>query len=148
MNVTAHQEEKKNEERKKSRRKKSENRQPILKKLCAALLQSFRGQHSKKMKGSAQGNWHPWEGQQPFCPNPSRVRDRTTMLRRLLIAAVLTARWDDFFLLKLSLSFCKGIFLFFLCSCSLYLFGIKWSQICHVFQLCQIPTAKPGGLLK
>ena len=37
--------------------RKSENRRPILKKLCAALLRSFRGQHSEKMKGSARGNW-------------------------------------------------------------------------------------------
>ena len=47
-------------------RKKSENKRLILKKLCAALLQSFRGQHSEKMKGSAWGNWDPWEGQEPF----------------------------------------------------------------------------------
>ena len=39
---------------------------PILKKLCVAFLQSFRGKHSEKMKGSARGNWDPWEGQQPF----------------------------------------------------------------------------------
>ena len=32
-------------------KRKGENRWPILKKLCAAILQSFRGQHSKKMKG-------------------------------------------------------------------------------------------------
>ena len=66
MNVTAHQEEKKNEETKKGRRKKSENKRPILKKLCAALLRSFRGQHSEKRKGSARGNWDPQESQQPF----------------------------------------------------------------------------------
>ena len=46
--------------------KKRENRRPILKKLRAALLRSFRGQHSEKMKGSVWGNWDPWEGQQPF----------------------------------------------------------------------------------
>ena len=45
---------------------KSENKRPILKKLCAALLRSFRGQHSEKMKGSVRGNWDPREGQQPF----------------------------------------------------------------------------------
>ena len=39
------------------RKRKRENRRPILKKLCAALLRSFRGQHSKKIKGSARGNW-------------------------------------------------------------------------------------------
>ena len=37
-------------------RRKSENRRPILKMLCAALLRSFRGQHSEKMNGSAWGN--------------------------------------------------------------------------------------------
>ena len=52
------------------KKRKSENRRPILKKLCAALLRSFRGQHSEKMKGSARGNWDPREGQQPFSPNP------------------------------------------------------------------------------
>ena len=58
-----------------------------MKKLCAALLRSFRGQHSEKMKGSAPGNWDPREGQQPFRPNPNGVGDRTTTLRRLLIGA-------------------------------------------------------------
>ena len=53
--------------------------------LCAALLRSFRGQHSEKMKGSARGNWDLREGQQPFRPNPNGVGDRTTTLRRLLI---------------------------------------------------------------
>ena len=68
-------------------KRKSENRWPILKKLCAAVLRSFRGQHSEKIKGSARGNWDPREGQQPFRPNPSGVEDRTTTLRRLLIGA-------------------------------------------------------------
>ena len=35
------------------------NKRAILKKLCAALLRLFRGGHSEKMKGSAQGNWDP-----------------------------------------------------------------------------------------
>ena len=64
-----------------------ENRRPILNKLCAALLRSFRGQHSEKIKGSARGNWDPREGQQPFRPNPNGARDGTTTLRRLLIGA-------------------------------------------------------------
>ena len=68
-------------------RQKRENRRPILKKLCAALLQSFREQHGKNMKGNARGNWDPREGQQPFQPNPNGVGDRTTMLRQLLIGA-------------------------------------------------------------
>ena len=65
-----------------------ENGRPILKKLCAALLRSFRGQHSEKMKGSARDNWDPREVQQPFRPNPNGVGDRTTTLRRLLINAL------------------------------------------------------------
>ena len=50
MNVTAHQEK---EETKKQEKRKRENRRPILKMLCVALLRSFRRQHSEKMKGSA-----------------------------------------------------------------------------------------------
>ena len=66
---------------------KREDSRPILKKLCAALLRSFRGQHGEKLKGSVRGNWNPWEGQQPFRPSPNRVGDHTTTLRRLLIGA-------------------------------------------------------------
>ena len=40
----------------KEKQEKKEDRRPILKKLCAAHLQSFRGQHSEKMKDSAHGN--------------------------------------------------------------------------------------------
>ena len=72
-------------------KRKRANRRPILKKLCAALLRSFRGQHSEKMKGSARGNWNPREGQQPFRPNPNGAGDRTTTLRRLLIGADMSA---------------------------------------------------------
>ena len=86
MNVTAHQEKEENEDTKKGKKKRG-NRQPILKKLCAALLQSFREQHSEKMKGSARGNWDPREGQQPFRPSPNGVGDHITTLRRLLIGA-------------------------------------------------------------
>ena len=68
-------------------KRKRENRRPILKKLRAALLRSFREQHSEKMKGSARGNWDPQEGQQPFRPNPNGPGDLTTTLRRLLIGA-------------------------------------------------------------
>ena len=74
--------------RARERQENRENRRPILKKSCAALLRSFRGQHSEIMKGSAQGNWDLREGQQPFRPNPNGVWDRTTTLRRLLIGAV------------------------------------------------------------
>ena len=85
MNVTAHQEKEENEETEKGKRgqekRKRENRRPILKKLCAALLWSFRGQHSKKMKESARGNSDPLGGQQPFRPNPNGAGDRTTLSR-------------------------------------------------------------------
>ena len=69
-------------------KRKRENRRPILKKLGVALLRSFKGQHSEKIKGSGRGNWDPREGQQPFRLNPNGVGDRTTTLRRLLIGAV------------------------------------------------------------
>ena len=58
--------------RARERQKKGKDRLPILKKLCAALLRSFRGQHDEKMKGSARGNWDPREGQQPFRPKRGR----------------------------------------------------------------------------
>ena len=87
MNVTAHQEKEKNEETKTGKRRAGEERRPILRKLCAALLRSFSGQHSEKMKESARGNWDPREVQQPFRPNPNGVGDRTITLRRLLIGA-------------------------------------------------------------
>ena len=90
MNVTAHQERRMRRQRRAREgqtKRKREKKRPILKKLCAALLQSFRGQHSKKIKWSARGNWEPREGQQPFRPNPNGVGDSTTMLRGLLIGA-------------------------------------------------------------
>ena len=63
MNVTAHQVKEENEETKKAReeqeKRKRENNRPISKKLFAALLQSFREQHSEKIKESARGNWDP-----------------------------------------------------------------------------------------
>ena len=70
------------------KKREKENRQSILRKLCAALLRTFWGQHSEKMKESARGNWDPREGQQPFRPNQNGDGDRTTTLRWLLIAAV------------------------------------------------------------
>ena len=36
---------------------------------------------------NARGSWNPYEGHQPFRPNPNGVGDRTTTLRRLLIGA-------------------------------------------------------------
>ena len=55
MNITTHQEKKKNEEANTGKRKPGEERKQVtdFKKLCAALLQSFREQHGEKMKGSA-----------------------------------------------------------------------------------------------
>ena len=68
-----------------SQEKREDNR-PILEKLCAALLRSFRVEHAKKwFKGSTRGNWDPREDQQPFRPNPNGIGDRTNRLRRLLI---------------------------------------------------------------
>ena len=57
MKVTVHQ--KKNEETKMGKKMAEERKQV---KLYAALLRSFRGQHSEKMKGRARGNWDPGGG--------------------------------------------------------------------------------------
>ena len=70
-----------------------EDRRPILKKLCAALLRSFRGQHGEKMKGSDWGNWGPREGQQPFRSNPNGVGYRTTTLRRCCLVQNHKTSW-------------------------------------------------------
>ena len=50
-----------------------------------AVWQSFRRQHSEKMKRSAWGNWDPRKVQQPFRPNPNGVGDLTSTSRHLLI---------------------------------------------------------------
>ena len=86
MNVAAHQ--KKNENRARDKQKK-EDRRPILKKLCAALLRSFGGSTAKNglCGGSAWGNWDLQKGQQSFRPNSNGVGKSTTTLRRLLIGA-------------------------------------------------------------
>ena len=67
------------------RRRAREDRRPILKKLCASFLRSFRGHHGEKMEESAWGNWDPRKSQQPFQPNPNGVGDRATTLKRLLL---------------------------------------------------------------
>ena len=67
MNVAAHQEKEKNE--KTSKRKAGEERRPILKRLRATLLRSFRGAARRKnglCKKSSQGNWDSRKDQQPF----------------------------------------------------------------------------------
>ena len=112
MNVTAHQEKEKNKETKTGKRRggekrRRENRRPILKKLFAALLRSFREQHSEKMKGSARGNWDPREVQQPFRPNPNGVGDRTTTIRCLLIGAEYTFSYGLSTFCTLFSGFCK-----------------------------------------
>ena len=60
MNVTAHQEKKKNEETKKGKRGAGEKRKKKpatdLKEAVCCLLRSFRGQHSEIIKGSARSN--------------------------------------------------------------------------------------------
>ena len=57
--------------RTKEKQEKRKNRRPILKKLCAALLRLFRGQHSEKMKGSgvpkATGTAPPCEAAVDWC---------------------------------------------------------------------------------
>ena len=68
------------------------NSRPILKRLRAALLRSFRGQHSEKLvcmrrvlgvTGTlSKANNH-------FDPTQSGFGDRTTTLKRLLISAVM-----------------------------------------------------------
>ena len=91
MNVTAHQEKKKDGEPKTGKRKAGEGRRQAidLKNLCAALLRSFMGQQGEEMEGSSRGSWDPREGQQPYRPNPNGVGNRTTTSRRVLIGAVL-----------------------------------------------------------
>ena len=59
MNVTAHQEKEKNEETKTGKRRAGEVRKrkqaTDIEEAVCCLLRSFRGQHSEKMKESAQG---------------------------------------------------------------------------------------------
>ena len=69
MNVTAHQE-KENEETKtcktRTGEKKKRKQATDFEEAVCFLSVVIQGQHSKKMKGSAQSNWDPWEGQHPF----------------------------------------------------------------------------------
>ena len=62
MNVTAHQEKEESEETKKGKRRAGEKKRKKRKQatdfkdaVCAALLRSFRGQHSEKNKGECPG---------------------------------------------------------------------------------------------
>ena len=70
MDDTTHQEKEKNQETKMGNRRAGEERKRkhatnFEEAVCcpSAIIQ---GQHSKKRKGSAQGNWDPREGQEPF----------------------------------------------------------------------------------
>ena len=59
--------------RARERQEKREDRQPISKRLRAALLRGRSGSSIAKnglYEGSARGNWDPRKGQQPFRPNP------------------------------------------------------------------------------
>ena len=58
MKVTAHQEKEENEETKKGRQKEKKQATNFKEAVCcpSAVVQ---GQHSKKIKGSAQGSWDP-----------------------------------------------------------------------------------------
>ena len=87
MNVSAHQEKEKNE--KTLKRKAGEDR-PILKRLRATLLRSFRGLHGEKMVcvRGVPGVLGPSGRPTAILTQPKRVGDRTTTLRRLLIGAV------------------------------------------------------------
>ena len=87
INVTAHQEKKKNEETKTGKRRAGKVKkkkhaidfeEPVR---CSSAVDQ--GQHSKKIKGCAQGNWDPPEGQQPFRPNPNGVGERTSIMVQL-----------------------------------------------------------------
>ena len=70
MKVTAHQEKKKKEETKTGKRRAGEERNTKqatnFKEAVCCPFAVVQGQHSEKIKGSAQGNWEPREVQQPF----------------------------------------------------------------------------------
>ena len=63
--------------RTRERQEKRKDRRPILKKLRAAFLQSFRGQHGENMvctREMPRVTGMAREGQQPFRPNPKGSR--------------------------------------------------------------------------
>ena len=60
--------------------------------LTSAVVQGAALQQDGLCEQSACGNWDPWEGQQQFRPNLNGVGDRTTILRQLLIGAVIACR--------------------------------------------------------
>ena len=87
MNVATHQEKEKND--KTGKRKEGKDR-PILKRLSATLLRSFRGLHGEKMVcvRGVPGVTGTLGKAIAILTQPKRVGDRTTTLRRLLIGAV------------------------------------------------------------
>ena len=89
MNVATHHEKEKNEKTGK-RKAGVKRRQPILKRLRATLLRSFRGLHGEKMvyvRGVPAVTGTIGKAI-AILTQPKRVGDRTTTLRRLLIGAV------------------------------------------------------------
>ena len=99
--------------RARERQEKREDKRSILKRLRAALLRSFRGQHGEKMVcvgGSTRGNWDPREGQQPFRLNQKGVGEGTTTLRRMMIGEVqFRLLWVLYILQKFPTSLFKKI---------------------------------------
>ena len=74
----------------KERQEKREDRWLISKSCLLPFCGRSGGSIVKKIglrKGSAWGSWDPQEGQQLFRSNPNGVRDRTTMLRWMLVGA-------------------------------------------------------------
>ena len=96
MNVAAHQDQKNEETKTGKREAREERRQATDFKEAAccpfAVVQGGSTVKNGLCEGSAQGNWDHWEGQQPFQPNPNRVGDCTTTLRRLLIGSEFSFR--------------------------------------------------------
>ena len=70
---------KKNKDKDGQEKRERENKRPILGKLCAALMRSFRGQQSEEMKGSARGNGDPRKSNSHF--NPTQTGSGNAPLR-------------------------------------------------------------------
>ena len=91
MNVAAHQDKEKNEKTGKRKAGEERRQETDFKESACCPSAVVQGPHGKKMVYVARvwrGICGPWEGQQPFQPNPNEVGEGTTTLRRLLIGAV------------------------------------------------------------
>ena len=90
MNVATHQQKEMNEKTVKRKARVKRRLANFKEAACypSAVVQRAARRKNRFCEGSAQGNWDPWKGQQPFKPNPKRVRGCTITLRRLLIGAV------------------------------------------------------------